>query len=201
MIRDAYERGITLLRHRRGLWPLRERGTRRRGPGAGAQPRRHRHQVRLQDRRHERPGQPPRAHPPRGRGVAQAPEDRPHRPVLPAPRRSDRADRGRGRHHQGSDPAGQGAALRPVGAQRAHHSPRTRGAARGRDPDRILDHGAQRGAQRRAASVRGTGHRLRAVGAAGSRLPARQAAAGCAGRVRWRRRTCARPSPASAARS
>ena len=46
-------------------------------------------------------------------------------------------------------------------------------------------HGAQRGAQRRAASVRGAGHRLRAVGAAGSRLPARQAAPGCTGRARW----------------
>ena len=31
--------------------------------------------------------------------------DRPHRPALPAPRRSERADRGRGRRGEGADPA------------------------------------------------------------------------------------------------
>lgn len=31
LIRQAVERGVTLLRHRRGLWPLRERGTAGRG--------------------------------------------------------------------------------------------------------------------------------------------------------------------------
>ena len=38
------------------------------------------------------------------RGLAQAAQDRPHRPLLPAPRRPGRADRGRGRRGQGPDP-------------------------------------------------------------------------------------------------
>ena len=45
------------------------------------------------------------------RGLAQAAQDRRDRPVLPAPRRSRRPHRGRGRHGEGPDPAGQGQAL------------------------------------------------------------------------------------------
>ena len=46
-----------VLRHRRGLRPLRQRGTRRRGPGTAARPGRDRHQVRLAHRgRHARSG-------------------------------------------------------------------------------------------------------------------------------------------------
>ena len=60
------------------------------------------------------------------RGLAQAAEDRRHRSVLSAPRRSERADRGRGGRGEGSDSRRQGQALRPLrgrGAQtirRAH---------------------------------------------------------------------------------
>ena len=53
------------------------------------------------------------------RCLAQAPQDRPHRPALPAPRRSRSADRGRRRHGQGTDRGGQGEALWPVRSQRA----------------------------------------------------------------------------------
>ena len=68
------------------------------------------------------PQQPARAHQEGGRGLAQAPEDRPHRSVLPAPGRSERADRGRGRRDQGSDQGRQGPALRPVRGQRERRS-------------------------------------------------------------------------------
>ena len=51
----------------------------------------------------------------RRRGLAQAPQDRPHRSFLPAPRRSGRADRRRSGHGEGPDPRGQGEAFRPVG--------------------------------------------------------------------------------------
>ena len=58
------------------------------------------------------PGQPAGQHPRRGRGIAEAPPHRPHRPVLPAPRRSGRADGGCRRHGEGADRRGQGEALR-----------------------------------------------------------------------------------------
>ena len=61
--RPAAHRGRArrhVLRHRRGLRPVRQRGTRRRGPRARARPGRHRHQVRLRVRRAgpARPGCP-----------------------------------------------------------------------------------------------------------------------------------------------
>ena len=50
-----------------------------------------------------------------------------HRPPLPAPRRPERADRGRRRRGEGADPAGQGQALRPVrGRRRRRSAARTR---------------------------------------------------------------------------
>ena len=55
-----------LLRHRRGLRPVRQRGARRRGARAAPRPGRHRHQVRLatsDDGTLGRPGQPARADP------------------------------------------------------------------------------------------------------------------------------------------
>ncbi len=80
---------LHLLRHRRGLRAVQQRGAAR--PGAGGQARRpdHRHQVRLPRRRQGRAAdrQPAGAHPGGRRGVAQAAADRPHRPVLSAPRR------------------------------------------------------------------------------------------------------------------
>ena len=49
------------------------------------------------------PRQPARAHPRGVRRVAEAAGRRGHRPPLPAPRRSERADRGRGGHGEGAD--------------------------------------------------------------------------------------------------
>ena len=51
----------------------------------------------------ERPQQPPRAHPPGRRGLAQAAAGRRHRPLLPAPRRSRGPDRGCRRRGEGAD--------------------------------------------------------------------------------------------------
>ena len=98
-----------LLRHRRGLRPVHERGTRGRSPGSLPRQGRDRHQVRprhsTRTAEHWRPEQPAGAHQGGRRGLAEAPQDRPHRPVLPAPRRSRRADRGRGGSGQGADPS------------------------------------------------------------------------------------------------
>ena len=116
-----------VLRHRRGLRPVHQRGARRRGARAGPRPGRDRHQVRLRlrARRRRRAGrheQPAGAHQGGRRGLAQAPADRPHRPLLPAPRRPGRADRGRRRRGQGPDRGGQGQALRPVRGRRRRRS-------------------------------------------------------------------------------
>ncbi len=153
VIRDAYEARRHVLRHRRGLWPLHERGTRRRSTGAGPRQGRHRDQVRLRDRRHDRVGQPTGAHP---RVVEESLKrlrtDRidlyyQHRVDL------DRADRGRGWHGQGSDQGRKGPALRPLGAECENHSPRACGSTGCRHPDRILAHRKKPGTQRRASSV------------------------------------------------
>ena len=106
-------------------------------PGQG----RDRHEVRLRHGGRRRPEQPPRAHQEGGRGFAEAPQDRPHRPLLPAPRRSQRADRRRRRCRQGTDPGGQGAALRPLRGERANHPAGACRAAGDGRPDRILGHG------------------------------------------------------------
>ena len=108
LIRDAVRARRHLLRHGRGLRSLHQRGGRRRGAGAVPRPGRDRDQVRLRhrpDARAARHGQPARAHPRGGRGVAEAAQDRTHRSALPAPGRSERADRGRGGHGQGADRA------------------------------------------------------------------------------------------------
>jgi len=47
---------------------------------------------------------PARADPSGRRGVAETPQDRPHRPLLPAPRRPGRADRGGRGDGEGTDP-------------------------------------------------------------------------------------------------
>ena len=92
--------GRHLLRHRRGLRALRQRGAGRRGAGAGPRPGRDRHQVRVPDRCRRAAaagaGQPAGAHPRGRRGLAAAAAHRGDRPVLPAPGRPGRADRGRG---------------------------------------------------------------------------------------------------------
>ena len=58
----------------------------------------------------------------RRRRLAQAAEDRPHRPFLPAPGRQERADRGRRRDGEGPDRPGQSEALRHVGSGRCRRS-------------------------------------------------------------------------------
>ena len=77
-----------------------------------ARPGRDRHQVRLQHRgtaASSGAGQPPGAHSRGGRGLAAAASDRPHRPALPAPRRSRGADRGCRGHDGRAGARGQGA--------------------------------------------------------------------------------------------
>ena len=99
-----------LLRHRRGLRPVHERGTRGRGPRPVPRAGGHRHQVRVRHRptptprqRPAGPEQPAGAHQGGRRGLAQAAQGRRHRPALPAPGRPGRAHRGRGRGGEGAD--------------------------------------------------------------------------------------------------
>ena len=181
LTRDAHERGVTFFSTAEVYGPYVNEELVGQVLGAGPRQGRHRDQVRLQDRWHERIGQPAGAHPARRRGIAEAPQDRSHRSLLSTPRRSHRANRRRGRHRQGSDQGREGAALRPVGAEREDHSSRARGSAGCRHPDRILAHREKRGAQRGASSVRGAWNRLRSVGTAGTRFPARSGAAASTG--------------------
>ena len=95
-----------LLRHGRGLRPVHERGARRRGARAGPRPGRDRDQVRLRPRRagstaalDSRPEHDQAS----VEGSLEAAPDRHDRPALPAPRRPERADRGRRRHGEGAD--------------------------------------------------------------------------------------------------
>ena len=115
-----------LLRHRRGLRPVRQRGARRRGP---------------RTRSATRSSSPPSSASPstttagrpacpagpstirqRRRRLAAAPRRRHDRPALPAPGRPRRADRGRRRHRQGAHRGRQGPALRPVRGRRRPRS-------------------------------------------------------------------------------
>jgi diketogulonate reductase-like aldo/keto reductase len=59
-------------------------------------------------------------------------------PVLPASRRSERADRGRRGRGQGPDRRGQGQAFRPFGSRRGDHPQGPRGAARRGLAERIF---------------------------------------------------------------
>ena len=174
LIRAAVERGVTLLRHRRGLRRLHERGTGRRGAGADPRPGRDRHEVRLQATAtaSSGPGQPAGAHPRSRRGVAQAAQDRSHRSVLPAPRRSERADRGRRRHGQGLIRHGKVKHFGLSEAGVADDPPRARGAAGHRAPERVFAVVARAGGGD-PADARGARHRLRAVQPARQGLPDR----------------------------
>ena len=103
-----------VLRYRRSLRSLHERGARRRSARARSRQGPDRDEVRLRHRRrHWRSEQPPGAHQGSRRWLAQAPPYRPHRSAVPASGRSERSDRGRRRRGQGADRSGQGAALRP----------------------------------------------------------------------------------------
>ena len=78
--------GRHVLRHRRSLRAVHQRGTGRRSARAIPRQGADRDQVRLQHRRRRRAVQQARAHQEGCRGVTQAPAHRPHRSVLPAPR-------------------------------------------------------------------------------------------------------------------
>ena len=97
---------------------------------------------------------------------------RPDRPLLSAPRRSRRADRGRRRRGEGPDSRRQGQALRPVGSGRADDPPGARGPAGHGAAERVLAVVARAG-EGGPADARGTGHRLRAVQSARQGLPHR----------------------------
>ncbi len=72
------------------------------------------------------------------RRVAAAPVDRPHRPVLPAPRRSRRPDRGDGRGDGRARRRRQGAFPRPLRGGRGDDPPRARGAPDLGGAERVL---------------------------------------------------------------
>ena len=96
--------------------------------------------------------QPTGAHQESGRGFAQAPQDRPHRPLLPAPGRPEGADRGRGRRVK--DLIAQGRFCTLVFQRRARgpsaaHMPSTRH----RGSDRIFVHGARPRKERRTPGL------------------------------------------------
>ena len=66
----------------------------------------------------------------------------------------ERADGGRRGHGQGSDPRGQGEALRPLGGRRAEHPPRACRAARHRAAERIFALVARAGRRSPAGAAR-----------------------------------------------
>ena len=80
---------------------------------------------------------PARADPSGRRGVAETPQDRPHRPLLPAPRRPGRADRGGRGDGEGTDPGRQGQALRSLRSWRAD-DPAPTPFSRSPAPERVL---------------------------------------------------------------
>ncbi len=131
---------LQLPRHRGHVRPVHQRTPRRQGHLGTAGRGRHRHQVRQRAARgrildwHQRPA---RVRPVRLRRIPGAARDRPHRPVLPASRRRNGADRGhRGRH--GRARAGrQGSPPRSVGGRRGHDPARQRGAPDQRAADRV----------------------------------------------------------------
>ena len=67
-----------------------------------------------------------------------APRRRPPRPLLPAPRRHHRPDRGDRRRDEGARRGGQGPAPRAVGGGRRHDPPRPRRAPDHRTPERVV---------------------------------------------------------------
>ena len=125
-------------------------------------------------RRAGRAGQPAGAHPAGRRRVAEAAAHRSHRPLLPASRRPERADRGRGGHGEGPD---RGRARSSTSGCR-RPAPQTIRRAHAVQP---VDRAAERvfavvarARDRSPADARGAGHRLRAVQPARQGLPDRQ---------------------------
>ena len=111
------------------------------------------------------------------RPVARAARRRPRRPLLPAPRRQDGADRGDGRRDGGARRRRQGAAPRPVGGVAGDDPARARGAP---------DHGAADASTRCGRATRRTtrcSRRCASSGSASSRTR-RSAAASSPGAFR-----------------
>ena len=167
-----------LLRHRRGLRPVHERGAGRRGARAVPRPGGDRHQVRLRDRRRrraERPEQPAGAHPgrsPRPRSSGSGPTRidlfYQHRvdPNVPiedvAGAVKELIQRGQG---QALRPLRGGRRRRSAAPTRSSRSPRSRASTRcgGASPRAEI-----------LPTLRGARHRLRALQPAGQGLPHRQ---------------------------
>ena len=118
------------------------------------------------------------------RGLAAAPRRRPHRPLLPAPRRPEGADRGDGRRDGRAGRGGQGPLSRPLGGRAGDDPPRPRGPSRSRPADGVLALEPRPGGRDPADGAR-TGHRLRRLQPARPRLPHRPVPAprGPAGRT------------------
>ena len=94
---------------------------------------------------------------------------RPHRSLLPAPRRPQDPDRGNHRHGRRTDRRGQGPPHRPVGGMGRHDPPRACRPPDHRPAVGVLAVDPRPGARGAAAAAR-TRHRLRAVLAAGQGL-------------------------------
>ena len=107
------------------------------------------------------------------RRVAAAPRRRPHRPLLPAPRRSRRADRGDGRGDGRAGRRRQGALPRAVRGRRRDDPPRARRPPDHRAADRVLAV-EPRPRGRDPADAARAGHRLRRLQPARPRLPHRR---------------------------
>ena len=144
----------------------RDRGAPRRGlPGD---------EVRHQAGQRRRSAQPHRRRQPgvraqRVRRSLAAPRHRPHRPLLPAPRRSEHADRGDRRGDGRAGAGGQGALPRPLGGERRDDPPRARGAPDHSRADRVLAVDARcRGEI--LPTLQRAGHRARRLLAARARL-------------------------------
>ena len=163
-----------LPRHGRHVRPRREREARRQGdprPARGGHPRDEVRQ-RPQRRRLARGARRRRVRAAGVRGLAAAARRRLHRPLLPAPRRLPRADRGDGRRDGGARRGGQGALPRPLRGVAGDDPPRARRPPDLGAPDRVLAVDARPGG-RPAADVPRARHRLRRLQPARPRLPHR----------------------------
>ena len=131
-----------LPRHRRHVRPVHQRGARRARHRRPPRPGRAGHEV----RHHPRPRRPhrtghqrqSRVRPAGLRRLAEAPRRRPHRPLLPAPRRPRDADRGDRRRDGRARAGGQGPLPRPVRGRPGHPRRAPRRAPDHRPADRVL---------------------------------------------------------------
>ena len=131
----------------------------------------------LPHRRRPRPRrQQPGQHPHRRRGLAAAAGHRPHRPLLPAPGRPEHAHRGHRRGAGRTGRRGQDPPHRPVRGLGRHHPPRPRRPPDHRAAVGVLAVDPRPGARGAAAAARAR-HRVRALLAAGPRVPHRRPSA------------------------